>query len=264
MKFSNIAVALAGVAIFGAAGLSHPTHAAEQVATTKKAAVPKAQAIDPVAFQAASRMGAYLRSLQAFQVVSTASLEEIVDAQGRKAVTPVSTTYRVKRPDGFVIDMTTPKKARRFIYDGKSFTVFAPKVGYFATISAPATIDQTVDLVYEQYGVILPLADLFYWGTDVQPTDMVTSAKRLGQEKVGGRDTDHYAFGGPGLSWEVWIQRGDAPLPLRMKITTMDDPAQPTFTSDLTWTTSVQFAADTFTFKPATDAKPIAMARVDQ
>jgi hypothetical protein len=264
MKFSNIAVALAGAALLGATGVSLPVHAAEKAATARKAAAPQGQAIDPVAFQAASRMGAYLRSLQSFQVVSSASLEEIVDTQGRKIVTPVTTTYKVKRPDGFVIDMTTPKKVRRFVYDGRSFTVFAPKVGYYASISAPATIDQTVDLVYEQYGVILPLADLFYWGTDAQPTDMVTLARRLGSAKVGGRDTDHYAYAGPGLSWEVWIQRGDVPLPLRMKITTVDDPAQPTFTSDLAWTTSVQFAADTFTFKPASDAKPIAMARADR
>jgi hypothetical protein len=220
--------------------------------------------IDPVAFQAAKRMGAYLRSLQSFEVVSSASLEEVIDEKGTKTTTQVTSSYKVRRPDGFLIDVTTAKKARRFIYDGKAFTVFAPKVGYFATVSAPATIDQTVDVIYEQYGVILPLADMFYWGTDAQPTDMVTSAKRLGQEKVGGVDTDHYAFAGPGLSWEVWIQHGDTPLPRRMRIITVDDPAKPTFTADLSWTAPVTFAPDTFTFKPATDAKPIAMAEVDQ
>jgi hypothetical protein len=227
----------------------------------KPAATP---AVDPVALQAASRMGAYLRSLQGFEVTSSASLEEVTDEKGSKTTTPVTAAYKVRRPDAFVVDVTTAKKARRFIYDGKSFTVFAPKVGYFATVSAPATIDATVDVIYDAYGIILPLADLFYWGSDAQPTDMVTSAKRLGQEKVGGVETDHYALAGPGLSWEVWIQRGDTPLPRKMRIITVDDPAKPTFTADLTWNTSVTFAPDTFTFKPAADAKPIAMARVDQ
>ena len=81
---------------------------------------------------------------------------------------------------------------------------------------------------------------------------------------MGGVDTDHYAFAGPGLSWEVWIQRGDTPLPRKMRIITVDDPAKPTFTANLTWVVPASFAPDTFTFKPATDAKPIAMARVDQ
>ncbi|MBO9558259.1 MAG: DUF2092 domain-containing protein [Caulobacter sp.] len=237
-----------------------PTLAAEK-AKPKPAA---ASAVDPAALEAAKRMGDYLRALQSFQVTSAANLEEVVDESGKKVATQVSTTYRVRRPDAFVIDLTTAKKARRFIYDGKSFTVFAPKVGYFATVSAPATIDETVDLIYQDYGIILPLADLFYWGDKAQPTDLATSARKVGSEKIGAVDADHYAYGGPGLSWEVWLQRGPAPLPLRMRITTVDDPQKPTYTADLTWTTAVNFTSDTFTFTPAKDAKPIAMARVDQ
>lgn len=257
VKMRNLTVALASALLLAGGNVATPTFAAGK---PKPAAAP---AIDPAALQAASRMGAYLRSLESFEVTSSASLEEVIDAKGTKTTTQVTGAYKVRRPDGFVIDITTAKKARRFIYDGKSFTVFAPKVGYFATVSAPPTIDQTVETIYDAYGVILPLADLFYWGTDSQPTDQVTSAKRLGLEKVGGVEADHYAFAGPGLSWEVWIQRGDTPLPRRMRIITIDDPAKPTFTANLTWTTPAAFAPDTFTFKPATDAKPIAMAGVD-
>ena len=257
MKLRRLTVTLASALLFAGNMAVLPGLAADQA----MAATP---GIDPAALQAGNRMGAYLRSLQSFEVVSSASLEEVIDENGKKATTQVSTTYKVKRPDGFAIEVTTDKKARKFIYDGRSFTVFAPRVGYFASISAPGTIDQTVDLIYERYGVILPLADLFYWGSAAMPTDMVTSAKRLGPAKIGDVETDHYAYGGPGLSWEVWIQRGDAPLPRRMRITTVDDPAKPTFTADLSWTTAATFPADTFTFKPAADAKPIAMTRVDQ
>ncbi len=253
----KLAMAFTGAVLF-AGGLDFsPAFAGE------KPQAAAASSIDPAALKAGARMGGYLRSLSSFEVTSSAVLEEVVDEAGKKNTSPVSASYKVRRPDGFVIEMTAPKKVRRFIYDGRSFTVFAPKVGYFATVSAPATIDETVKFIYEQYGVILPLADLFYWGTDAQPTDQVTSAKRLGQEKIGEVDTDHYAYAGPGLSWEVWIQRGDAPLPRRMRIITVDDPARPTYTADLTWKTGVTFAPDTFTFKPATDAKPIAMARVE-
>lgn len=48
-----------------------------------------------------------------------------------------NTSYKVQRPDSFVIELTTAKKSRRFIYDGTSFTAFSPKVGYFATVLAP-------------------------------------------------------------------------------------------------------------------------------
>jgi hypothetical protein len=30
-------------------------------------------------------------------------------------------------------------KSRRFIYDGKNFTVYSPQLGYYSTVAAPAT-----------------------------------------------------------------------------------------------------------------------------
>lgn len=72
----------------------------------------------------------------------------MTDEKGTKTTTQVTSAYKVRRPDAFVFDVTSAKKARRFICDGKSFTAFAPKVGYFATVSAPATIDQTMDVIY--------------------------------------------------------------------------------------------------------------------
>jgi hypothetical protein len=257
MKLRTIWLALAGAAF-----MSGPLAAAPSLAAEKTKVAAAANAVEPGALKAAQRMGAYLRTLKSFEVTASATLQELTDT-GAKVETTVKTTYKVRRPDGFVIDMATDKKTRRFVYDGKSFTVFAPRVGYFASISAPATIGETTDLIYDQYGVILPLADLFYWGTRATPTDLLTTAKSLGAATIDGVQTDHYAYGGDDFAWDVWIQRGATPLPRKMVITTIDDPAKPTFTANLAWTPVAAFAPETFTFKPASDAKPIAMAKVD-
>lgn len=233
------------------------------VAKWTLSAAEAAPAIDPTALAAARRMGGYLRTLKSFEIVSSATVD-LIDDDGVKIVVPMNTTYKIRRPDAFLIEMTTDKKARRFFYDGKSFTVFAPKVGYFASISAPATIAETVDLIYEGYGIVLPLADLFYWGTEAEPTDRLTSARSLGAAKIGGVQTDHFAYAGAHYSWEVWITRGEKPLPRKMVITTIDDPAKPRFTANLTWTPSTTFEAAAFTFNPTANVKPIAMARIDQ
>lgn len=215
---------------------------------------------DPAALQAAEKMGAYLHSLQTFEVrsdVTMAALDE-----GRPRQLKASVDYKVRRPDGFVIESVGEKKARRFIYDGKAFTVFAPKVGYYASVSAPPTIKQTLDVVYDAYGVALPLADLFYWGEGASPTAAVVSASKVGQETIGGAATDHYRYRSAELEWELWIQRGAQPLPRKILITTLDDPAKPTYSSELTWNVAPNFPAGTFAFNPATDAKPIALAKV--
>ena len=241
-----------------AAMLALPVGASSAVAGTDAAS-----AVDPAAIDAAKRMGAYLRTLNDFQVVSQAQLEEVLD-NGKKVFTSVSTTAKVHRPDGFTIDMTTDHKARRFYYDGKSFTVFAPKVGYYASVSAPATIDDTVQVINDNYGIVLPLADVFYWGTDQEPFDNMDKAVHVGAETVDGVATDHYAYAGGGIAWDVWIEQGATPLPVKMVITTMGDSDRPTYSSDLSWSTQVAFAPGTFTFSPSADAKPIAMASVEQ
>lgn len=240
---------LGAVAVIGCLSLAEPA-----------AAQASKQTIDSAAVQAATKMGEALRGLKSFQVTSDVTLSAMED--GQRAESKMTVTYKVRRPDAFVIDAVSDRKARRFIYDGKSFTVFAPKVGYFATVSAPATINETAELVYATYGVALPLADLFYWGEGASPADGVTFARKVGSERVGGVDTDHYAFSNGEIDWQIWIQRGAQPLPRRVVITTLGDEAKPTYDATLSWTTNATFAADTFTFTPAKDAKPIALARV--
>ena len=256
MRFQRLALALT-VSALAILPLASASFAAE------KKAQATASAVDPAAVAAAERMGAYLRTLQSFQITSTGILEEALD-NGKKVSTKVSTSYKVRRPDAFVVEMTTDKKSRRFIYDGKSFTVFAPKVGYFATVSAPPTIDEAVGAIYDEYGIVLPLADIFYWGTDAEPIDTVTSARHVGTETISGVKTDHYAFAGDAVGWDIWIQQGDTPLPRKMIITTLDDPLKPTYSASLYWMTQLAFAPETFTFSPTADAKPIEMASVEK
>lgn len=216
--------------------------------------------IDPAAMSAAERMGEYLRSLKTFEVTSDATLGAMDNGQRRELKAKVD--YKVRRPDGFVIESVGDKKARKFIYDGKSFTIFAPKVGYYAAVSAPPTINETIEVVYDTYGVALPLADLFYWGDGASPTANVVAASKIGAETIGGVPTDHYSYRGQDISWELWIQRGAQPLPRKVLINTLNDPTRPTYQAQLTWNVDPKFAADTFTFTPAKDAKPIALAAV--
>ena len=219
---------------------------------------------DPAALDALKRMGAYLRTLNSFEVTSTGIVQEVRDAAGDKTSVQISANYKVRRPNGFLLEMAMPHKMRRFYYDGRAFTVFAPKVGYFASVSAPPTISQAVKKVYDDYGIVLPVADLFYWGSDAMPTDGVTRAQALGPETVGGFPTDHYRFASPQLVWEVWIKRGPQPLPLKMRIVSTEVKGHPVFTTSLRWKTAVSFPPATFVFSPSKDAKPIVMARTDQ
>jgi len=245
------AIAAAPAAILALA----PASAAAQSSTSQTSAAPAAP--DPAT--ALHRMGAYLSTLDAFEVTSESSID-LVTEDDRRIDLDGTTTYKVRRPDGFVIETRTDKKLRRFIYDGKRFTVHAPARGFYASVEAPPTIAEVLDIAADRYGIVLPLQDLFHWDDPANLPTGYNHADYIGVATVDGVETDQYAFGGDEIDWQIWIQRGDQPLPRKIVIVDRTDPAQPEFSAKLSWTVNPRFNASTFAFSPASGDAAIRMA----
>jgi hypothetical protein len=220
--------------------------------------IPQA-AVNPAAVEALKKMSQYLMSLQTLQINAATSID-MVTADGQRIQFDGTTDYMVKRP-GFVIRFVSDAKSRDFYYDGKQFTLYAPNLGYYATVAAPATNREVLDKIYEKYGIRLPLEDLFRWN-DVgnERAKSLKSAMMVGPVKLDGVKTTHYAFREPQVDWEVWIQDGDQPLPRKFSIVDRTDPAHPTFTTRLKWTVNPSLKDSDFTFTPGPDAKKIQLA----
>jgi len=214
-------------------------------------------AVEPQAVAALQRMSSYLASLQTAQITSEGSLD-IVTEDGQRIQVDGVTSYKIRRP-GFVIDFVSDAKTRRFIYDGKQFTIFAPKLGYYATVPAPATNKEVFDLIYEKYGIRLPLEDLVSWN-DAQRAKSLTSGYLVGTATLGGIPTDHYAFREKGIDWEIWIQQGDQPLARKLVIVDQTDPARPTFIARLQWKVNPPLADGEFAFVADKNAKRVDIA----
>jgi len=167
----------------------------------------------------------------------------------------------VRKP-GFVIDYVSDQKSRRFIYDGKNFTVYSPMLGFYATAAAPGTNREVLDTIYNRFGIALPLEDLFRWGdgANADRIQALKSAYEVGSATVDGVATDHFAFRETDVDWEVWIQKGDQPLPRKVVIVDRSDPARPTFTARLSWQVNPTFTDADFTFVPDANAKKIQLA----
>jgi hypothetical protein len=215
--------------------------------------------VDPAAVAAVKRMGAYLRSLKSMEIVSESSLD-VVTGEGQKVQLDGITTYKARNP-GFVINYVSDLKARSFIYDGKNFTVYAPLLGLYATVPAPATNQEVLDTAYNKFGIALPLEDLIRWTdpNDIHPVNL-KSAYKLGTATLDGVKTDHYVFRGPQLDWEIWLQQGEQPLPRKLVIVDRTNAAMPTFTSRLTWRVDPSLTDADFIFKPGKDDHPIELA----
>jgi len=237
-----------------------PPNAGAIAATPKPASTSAARAkgdIEPEAVQALQRMSAYLGSMTAFEVRSQTSLDIVTVSDQRVQLDGV-VTYKVRRPDGFVIDVDSDLKKRRFIYDGKKFTVVAPKLDYYAQVNAPPTIRETLQAISDRFGITLPLEDLFRWNDPASArSDRLDSAFKVGTATIDGVETDQYAFREADVDWQVWIRQGSEPLPLKVVIVDRSDPANPAYTARLNWKVSPSLTPTDFTFQPDKDAKQI-------
>lgn len=218
-----------------------------------------ADAVQPDSVAALERMSAYLTSLETAKITSKGSLD-VVTETGQRIQLDGTTKYKLRKP-GFVIDYDSDLKKRRFIYDGKTFTVYSPNTGYYSTVPAPPTNKETLAEIYNKRGIALPLEDLFRWTDPSHQKEVgLRSGYQVGTATLDGVATDHYAFREKDADWEVWIQQGDKPLPRKVVIVDRGDSERPTFTANLDWEVNPTFTNADFTFVPDADAKHIPMA----
>jgi len=218
-------------------------------------------AVDPDATAALDQMGAYLRTLKALQV-EVVTAEEVVLDNGLKVEFGGVTKMVARKPDRLRVSVSSDLRERQFFYDGKQLTLWAPRVQFYATVPAPPTIGELASALEDKYGMEFPLVDLFRWGTSSASIAAITAAVDIGPSTINDTTCEHYAFRQEGLDWQIWIQKGDYPLPRKLVLTTTTDEARPQFAATYTWNLAPSFNDAAFTFNPPADAHRIVLADV--
>src|SRR5258705_10647020 len=119
---------------------------------------PAVQKVDPNAVKALRDMSTYLQSQSTFKLESQTSLD-VVTNDGQKVQFDGVTRYRVRKPNAFVIDIVSDSWNRQYVYNGKEFTLYAPKLGFYSTVPAPATIQATIVAIGNRFGISFPWTD---------------------------------------------------------------------------------------------------------
>jgi hypothetical protein len=219
-------------------------------------ATPPNSAIDPDAITALNDMGAYLRGLKEYQVKARVTSDDVL-TDGQRIQYTSATDMLVRNPDRLLANVVNDRIERTFLYDGKSFTLWAPRVSYYATVDAPATIRELLTRLDEKYEIEMPFVDLFLWGTPKSSVADIKAATDIGPSVVENITCEQYAFRQDGLDWQIWIQKGSHPLPLKLVLTTLTDEARPQHMVVYTWNLAPSFNDAAFVFVPPPDAKKI-------
>jgi hypothetical protein len=219
--------------------------------------------VDADALAALDRMGVALRSHKTFVVRSDVTNEEVLD-DGQKLQYGGTVQIQAQRPDRFRISIMSDTKNRELYYDGKSLTLFSPRLGLYASFPAPPTIAQTIDKASKEFDIEFPLADLFTWGQDQTLKARIKSAFLVRSEHVGSLVCNHYAFRQERVDWQIWIAQDSSALPCKLVITDKTDPSMPQYTAVMHWSFPNTIAENAFSFAPPAGSHKIAIARADE
>nr|WP_240991448.1 DUF2092 domain-containing protein [Cupriavidus neocaledonicus] len=213
-----------------------------------------ADAVDPAVIQALNRMGGYLATLKRFSVDIDLDGERVL-ADGQKLQHSAAATIDAQRPNKMRVRMESARGQRQLIYDGKTVTLYQPAQKTYASTAATQNLGELVMHLRQRFGVEVPLDDLFLWGTPAAPLDHITSAMNAGTDLIDGDLCDHYALRQGAVDWQIWIARGNRPVPRKLVITNRADEARPQSVTWLDWNVKPAFKDAVFRFTPPPGAR---------
>ena len=194
------------------------------LATVSTEARAQAPAVDPAAVQILKRMTDFLDGLKQFSVNTHNILEEL-HVSGHRVDYDLSASVTVKRPNKLLAVRTGQLMNQRFLYDGRTLTLYNPSEKVYATKEAPDTIEKMIDLARERIGIVLPAADLIYRNAFPLMMQDVTLAVVVGKPVVRGVKYAHLLFSRPGVDFQIWVTEGKQPWPRRYIVTETGTPA---------------------------------------
>jgi hypothetical protein len=221
---------------------------------------PPVPSIDPKADDLLKKMGKLLANAKSFSVESHA-ISDFVTPDLQRTQYAKNHKVILRRPDRLAADVVSDGGDLQLRYDGKTVTLYNPGSHSWGSIDAPKTIHETLDMLAEKYGMEIPLADLVFPDPYQVLMEHVRSAEYLGLGYVFDTKCHHLVFRGPSVDWEIWIQQGDQPLPLKMVLASTDVPGHPEFTAFLSnWNLSPDTPDSAFVFTPPPGAKQVEFA----
>ena len=228
----------------------------------KSATAEEAGVIEPKADAALHRMSDYLSGLNTFRVDTTTVDETKVNKDGQRIQELADSKFAIRRPGEMRIDRVSPDGRVVFRDDGKQLSVFNSDKNIYAVAPAPAKLDEAADHARKQLQVDAPGVDLLASNPYGALTEGVTEGRYIGLVPMGGGVMAHQiAVSKKNVSYQIWIQDGPQPLPLRYVVTGRDLRGSPQFTIQLrNWQPNVRVPADGFAFTPPADAKKVAFA----
>ncbi|MBP2237012.1 hypothetical protein J2Z31_003526 [Sinorhizobium kostiense] len=179
-----------------------------------------AAGVEPEADRILRAMSKYVGGLKSFTAEFDVE-DEVINPDGLKLQYSATGKIAAERPGKLHVTRKGPFADIELTFDGTTISVLGKKANIYGQITSPGpTIDEAVDELRATTGLDASGADLFASDSYSALTYNATEGIHVGSGIVGGVECEHLAFRSPQVDWQIWIQKGDQPLPLKYVITT--------------------------------------------
>ncbi|MBF2047762.1 MAG: DUF2092 domain-containing protein [Elainella sp. C42_A2020_010] len=229
--------------------------------------VTSANSLDPDADQILKSMSSYLAATKAFSVNADIDFE-VVNRNGQKLQLSSFASVVVQRPGQFYIQRQGMIANADLIFDGETLTLYGRNSNAYAQINTPGTIDDAIRAFELETGIPAPGGDLLFADPYTVLSTGVESSTYMGTAYVNGIECHHLAFRENDVDWQLWVQTGDQPLPMKYVITSKWITAAPQYEIRMRdWNTNPQINAEQFRFSApagATQLESLPASELDE
>jgi hypothetical protein len=201
----------------------------------------------------------FLAKAQRFSVTTDIGYDVEQD-WGQKLEFGATRKLTVRRPDRLAVDITDRDGTRRgFRFDGQQVAFFGLDEKVYATVQKSGDIDAALAYFIRDLQMPLPLAELVSSNLPTILKDRASEAYAVEDATIAGTRCDHIALRNNLVDAQLWIGKGDQPLPQRIVLTYKRANGQPQFWANFhDWNFSPEAPDALFTFTPAEGAARIA------
>lgn len=217
--------------------------------------------VNPKVVAKAIEVGNFLRALPKVEVTAQAT-HDVILPTGQKILAHGTSQLVMDGKNRLYINIDSDNITREYFFDGKQLTQYSPPLRYYTTVDMPGNTLDMLSKVEKYYGIQFPLKALLSLGSDPDALKSLTSAVYVGPTKINGRVCDQLAFSQPGVDWQLWVQRGDKPLPCKLVVTKTDEATPMQTSRTFAWNLKPQVQASEFTFKAAKGDVAIPLKKV--
>lgn len=162
------------------------------------------------------RMSDRLAQAKAISVTTTEEIARI-GRSGASRVDRLTRIAELRRPDRLHVRTTGTRNAEAF-YEGNRLTLISHGDKVYGEFRTPPTIDETVDVLGERYGIALPIGDLLTDNAHRSLMSTKTTGGWTGTESVGGAMCARLEWHHPNVDWSIWVPTSGEPLPRKLHI----------------------------------------------